>query len=682
MPLPTLLAATGSKAKPDAKTLNAHLALTTSSPISSPSSPYTQYSSPLSSSPLPGSYHSQNQYNPPSPSSSPPREFTSPSSPPVPGEGCARLEPHLPALKVLDKVYERSEHAHPHPHPTDNWRMIGAGGVGNPWPVEKRALGDDGGAGMAGGGRCGGGGTGRMGENRKNSGLAPSPDLDEGVEVRARKAMKVLESHIRDRMPFVQLSSKRMQAVMGVRNELAFDLPDIKRSSASVSIPTSSSGLDAGLSLRTASRNPSSTFKFINPLSPHNSPSVDPNTGKGLREWLLSKGKEFGMRKRECRSISFHDFTPDMRNNGWSNKLLGHYTAKSASERVDFYEVDLPTPTGTLQPWLWLLISRPLLSINAKNISTRPPHQNKISHPSSTPQTFHTPSTSLCPPSPLAPDSEYGSTLPPNFQTPVQTSWMVFASPLENVTSYPEAVDAQPPRQMSLSSLPKFRPSSSYQHSGGRKVYKRRDFDFSHNGCPVFEFNTSSSTLFPSTSSQTAIPQFLEVGEIGPFYAGDEFSLCDEKEFDERIKAAEVKVEGEEGVRKVESPFQGQWWKVFYEGVSEDVARWEGIRSAMARGKCRVVVRYTEFEDDRDKMDIDPVGLGLSGFEGGFGGGMGEGKKIKERLVGRQRLTRSETRRRSGLGMSEVCSSGVVMGVGASSFGGVGVKGKGKGGKK
>ena len=79
----------------------------------------------------------------------------------------------------------------------------------------------------------------------------------------------------------------------------------------------------------------------MNPLSPHNSPSVDPNTGKGLREWLLSKGKEYGMRKRECRSISFHDFTPDMRSNGWSNKLLGHYAANSAGERVDFYEIDL-----------------------------------------------------------------------------------------------------------------------------------------------------------------------------------------------------------------------------------------------------------------------------------------------------------------------------------------------------
>jgi hypothetical protein len=58
--------------------------------------------------------------------------------------------------------------------------------------------------------------------------------------------------------------------------------------------------------------------------------------------------------------------------------------------------------------------------------------------------------------------------------------------------------------------------------------------------------------------------------------------------------------------------------------------------------------------------------------------GMGESRKIKERLVGRGRMTRSETRRRSGLGMGEVSSSGVVMGIGAAGV----VKGKSKGGKK
>jgi hypothetical protein len=119
------------------------------------------------------------------------------------------------------------------------------------------------------------------------------------------------------------------------------DLPEIRRSN----------GLDAGSAARAAARNIQErrrdsgfAFGFSNPHSPLNSPKVDTETGKGLREWLLSKGKEFGMRKRECRSISFHDFTPDMRNNLWSNKLLGHYSVgegREGRERVGCYEVDL-----------------------------------------------------------------------------------------------------------------------------------------------------------------------------------------------------------------------------------------------------------------------------------------------------------------------------------------------------
>ena len=70
------------------------------------------------------------------------------------------------------------------------------------------------------------------------------------------------------------------------------------------------------------------------------------------------------------------------------------------------------------------------------------------------------------------------------------------------------------------------------------------------------------------------------------------------------------------------------------------------------------------------------------------GGGKG---KIRERIVGRQRLTRSETRRRSGLGIGGSVS-GVAIGIGAGVLGessrsrGVGNKDLGKekkkGGKK
>jgi hypothetical protein len=136
---------------------------------------------------------------------------------------------------------------------------------------------------------------------------------------------------------------------------LIADLPEVRRASGFGHYHgTESNGLDAGRAARAAARSyqlpperrrdSGLAFGFSNPHSPLNSPQVDPETGKGLREWLLSKGKEFGMCKKECRSISFHDFTPDMRNNTWSNKLLGHFAVgegREGRERVDYYEVDL-----------------------------------------------------------------------------------------------------------------------------------------------------------------------------------------------------------------------------------------------------------------------------------------------------------------------------------------------------
>ena len=47
-------------------------------------------------------------------------------------------------------------------------------------------------------------------------------DMNEGVDVRAQKAMTVLQNQIRDRMPYVRAASMRLQAVMGLRNELPF----------------------------------------------------------------------------------------------------------------------------------------------------------------------------------------------------------------------------------------------------------------------------------------------------------------------------------------------------------------------------------------------------------------------------------------------------------------------------
>jgi hypothetical protein len=159
----------------------------------------------------------------------------------------------------------------------------------------------------------------------------------------------------------------RFMFEMGINVNIT-DLPEIRRSTLSPSIQklystpdastlSSSSSLDAGSSARAAARNGSSTNLFpsnINtqfqsqrsPLSPiFAGAQVDPKTGKGLREWLLTQGKESrSQRKLECRSISFHDFRPELRTGKHGNVLLGHYAVGEKGERIDVYEVDLYVP--------------------------------------------------------------------------------------------------------------------------------------------------------------------------------------------------------------------------------------------------------------------------------------------------------------------------------------------------
>ena len=69
---------------------------------------------------------------------------------------------------------------------------------------------------------------------------------------------------------------------------------------------------------------------------------VEKETGRGLREYLLLKGKEGGMQKKiSCRSLEFYDFTPgDLRTSRPRNVLLSRYGAERGA-KVDFYEVEL-----------------------------------------------------------------------------------------------------------------------------------------------------------------------------------------------------------------------------------------------------------------------------------------------------------------------------------------------------
>ena len=145
---------------------------------------------------------------------------------------------------------------------------------------------------------------------------------------------------------------------------------------------------------------------------------------------------------------------------------------------------------------------------------------------------------------------------------------------------------------------------------------------------------------------------------------------------------------------------------MFYEEVYKEEGRWRRIRECMSRGKCRVVIRWVEAENEgspnasgsgsgyggaRKKQKMSPNlsfssdeadGSGESDFSDGAGVGLGldfnvgagqsgsgsgnngignrnDGKKGKDRLssrrtsgvAGQARVTRNGSRRKSGLGI-------------------------------
>jgi hypothetical protein len=185
-------------------------------------------------------------------------------------------------------------------------------------------------------------------------GMSCGSNNEEEDERRNQVALKTLEQHIKARMPYIRLASARIQAACGVRNELPFDLPELPKRNLSPNMQalynmpkegfanSATSGMDkGGVKAKPAARGgrKDNGIGFL-PKSPVGMQVVDKETGKGLREFLLQQGKERGMRKQKCKSIAFHDFTPDIRTGNHRNVLLGHYSAEKG-ERVDVYEVDL-----------------------------------------------------------------------------------------------------------------------------------------------------------------------------------------------------------------------------------------------------------------------------------------------------------------------------------------------------
>jgi len=195
---------------------------------------------------------------------------------------------------------------------------------------------------------------------------------------------------------------------------------------------------------------------------------------------------------------------------------------------------------------------------------------------------------------------------PPNFPSPIPTSWVVFAAPLAHLTLYPEAIET--PEEF-FPFLKKFKSSA-----GGTKVQKRVDYDFSHSGIPLFEF--SCQDLF---NTPTPVP-FLSVDSIGPYsqydkhepFTPEQFArvqlrfsdLCDERRYgnnrcgnNDKLTAMGI----ENGGLGTPSPYSGLWWRAFYEEMYNDASVWRDIKQAMGRGKCRVVLRWSEWEADESE---------------------------------------------------------------------------------
>lgn len=152
-------------------------------------------------------------------------------------------------------------------------------------------------------------------------------------KARTEEALKELDKHIKQRGPYVNVVSTRLQAALRLRNELPFSLninrwveeypgPNLWGQPARpymfpCSFGADIEGVDMSLKL-----------------------DVDEETGQGLLYFLLQQSKKLGYKRQVCKSISFHDFTPDIKTGAHQNVLLKYYSTEGMGT-ITSYEVDL-----------------------------------------------------------------------------------------------------------------------------------------------------------------------------------------------------------------------------------------------------------------------------------------------------------------------------------------------------
>jgi hypothetical protein len=179
------------------------------------------------------------------------------------------------------------------------------------------------------------------------------------------------QRHWNETMPRVLEASKRLQQIMGLRNEDEFKPPTplVRPGRGMVAVGNvvdfnpalrhlRGSTANLGLQIREASQGPvrmscemveaAMESEKLRRGGNGNVQGQQPQQRKlpkpGLREALLWHGMQpYGNQARtELRSVSFHDLTPDMRTGGFRNELLAHFeTDVDFRTRLVCYEVDV-----------------------------------------------------------------------------------------------------------------------------------------------------------------------------------------------------------------------------------------------------------------------------------------------------------------------------------------------------
>jgi len=184
---------------------------------------------------------------------------------------------------------------------------------------------------------------------------------------KSKEGVVAFEEHNKTRMAYVQLASQRLQAATGMSNANTFDLPSdtTKRVIVPPSLldgykpipitPLTTHNIPPVSSLKggPAQEATDGTTRVLCKkdsgisLSGQTTPvpvgieTIDRETGKGLREFMLAKGKEHGMRKREAKEISFWDFKTDLKTCERQEEEFVGYDVAEPGDRIDLYEIDL-----------------------------------------------------------------------------------------------------------------------------------------------------------------------------------------------------------------------------------------------------------------------------------------------------------------------------------------------------